>query len=311
MFKKLKGILSKKEEANVVLNTNAPKEWPSVNVRSLNPENPAIFSINFAASFMEVMKKVNGKIVQLVPKYLGAEGLLEATLEATVKNKRYIVFAFTKSDSTISGQFKTAKKFVNKELNCEALYYAPEVLSEKAKESSPFREFGVDILSVVKEFPKEGYALWWATKKEKKFIGSKVQKDIHRSFKALDQIESYVFGSIARTLKLSEGSRRVGLPKEPITLPIEGPNNEIFLLYASSEKGIQFRFNTKKDAKYRDFFWNQFAKYAEGWKKVILKEGWPLDQYKDNHPYEWYKFLEQNTKKDGAKDLKIGLSILK
>lgn len=145
------------------------------------------------------------------------------------------------------------------------------------------------------------YALWWATPAEPCFVGSPTHEALARTYRALDGVESYVFGAFLRRLGGSGHAEtvRAALPQGMVYLDVEGPARVGHVLTASFDKGIRFHHPQGFPA-CADFA-RALADYAEGWAGQVAENGWPRDPAGEVRPLEWLETLSRTLGKAEAR----------
>ena len=98
-------------------------------------------------------------------------------------------------------------------------------------------------------------------------------------YAAVAGIETYIVADILRRLgAVSEGSRRVRLPEEPMSFPVLGPEDGVFVLSLSQEKGIRLHFHDSATPVYRNAVLAGLVGYAEFRRRTINLGESPLDE---------------------------------
>lgn len=149
-------------------------------------------------------------------------------------------------------------------------------------------------LAPVPDLPKGRYAMWWSTPEQPNFLASPTFQAIERFYQALDGFESYAFTSILATLGDTPSEGRYGLPDSLFIQPLRGPEDRLFALSASAEKGLRFHFSIEQTPiAYRDQMWEYFAEFAEVSRRVLLAQEVPADPGSDAAPQEWWEAASQ------------------
>ncbi|MBI3031870.1 hypothetical protein HYY69_00170 [Candidatus Woesearchaeota archaeon] len=290
--------------------------------KSFLSSKEGLFKISILGQLTDYKKKgIN--LRQIEYSLLTSKGVIDIPVVLTFGSKTYFLFLYQNKDQDSANVYYSIKTFLEKhemtefegrKIICAALSQGR--LPTRKKTIKVGREICASDLSKLEKLPigKE-FAMWWTTKKNQKFVGSKTQKAIRETYRALDGIETYIFSMFCKQLGMCDKkTARLRLPNESLTIPLRGPNNEEFLLNVSQEKGFRFQFNTEKiSEEYRDLFWLSFSEYAKGWKQGALDQKFPLDDYKDlPRPLKWYSLLEESFKHEDKDNgtLKIGLVIL-
>jgi len=143
------------------------------------------------------------------------------------------------------------------------------------------------------QIPPGKYAMWLPSPDEPKFAPSATRKNIDRVYKAAAGIESFTLADILRRLGVvEEETRRVALPDELASFCILGPDEQVFVLSASQEKGIRFHFHESATPAYRNKVLRGFVAYLEFRRRAVNLSGVPLDEPEDQEPSEWWGGME-------------------
>ncbi len=303
--------------ATTTWSTNAPGNWPKVERTTVAPNAPeAMRQLSFIASLQKALRTSHSacRIAGLVTTRLDAKGLLDITLELEDQGTRVPVLLYPAADEASAAHYAGAVRFLEARGDPKPVYFAPAELPA-AEPVDPLRGFGSGDLALLKESPpKEEFAMWWSSDGDALANRSPCVAAIGRAYRALDGIETYVFGAMMRQLRqVGPETGRVRLPKEGATLYVEGPEGRQLLLEASQEKGIRFMFPVKRTpVAYRDAFWTVFADYAETWKKGATERGLARDPAAEVNPLGWWTGMEKvmtaETEKGNPPE-RIGLSI--
>jgi hypothetical protein len=281
------------------LATNAPAEWPDVEMSALVPEqtrehfvsNIRNFNIALSAAFdgrsgMELKEIAYCRMLE--------DGILEVPFEIISENHTFGVFLFSDANSESAAWFKGVQKLYDSWEGQSPIYYAPDSLElSEVEEASPARPFAFDIfLKVTGEAAMRGeYAMWWPGDEEERFCGSETHHLLGRIYNALDGIETYVNAMLLRNLDVldeQEPSFRVELPQQPTNIPMLGPDGLPMLLSLSHEKGIRFLMHRELTTSARcRMFLTHLAEFVEQIRQDIGHHQMPLDEA--SVACEWFK----------------------
>ncbi|MDA0839270.1 MAG: hypothetical protein O2857_15990 [Planctomycetota bacterium] len=281
------------------LATNAPAEWPDVEISELVPErhredyvsNVNKFNLALAAAFdghpaLELKEIAHCRMLE--------EGILEVPFEIVSEDHTFGLFLFSDACSASAAAFKGVQNIYNSWEEHTAIYYSPGPLKlSNGPELSPLRPFAFDIflkLSGEAATPGE-YAMWWPENEEDRFCNSETHCLLNRIYAALDGIETYVNAMLLHNLDVleeHEPSFRVSLPQQPANIPILGPDGLPMLLSLSHEKGIRFLMHREQTAPAcSKLFLKHLAEFVERIREDIVHHQMRLDEA--SVAVEWFK----------------------
>src|SRR5262245_40155267 len=86
--------------------------------------------------------------------------------------------------------------------------------------------------------PAGDYAMWMPSAGEPMFTSSETREHLRRLYETIAGIQTYVFGDLLLHLELIEqDTGRVKIPRDLNTFSILGPEDQVFILSVSEEKG--------------------------------------------------------------------------
>ncbi len=142
--------------------------------------------------------------------------------------------------------------------------------------------------------PPGKYAMWLPSPAEPKFAQSKTRQNIGRVYTAVAGIETYIVADILRRLgAVSEDSRRVRLPEDLMSFPVLGPEDGVFVLSLSQEKGIRFHFHDSASPVYRNAVLAGLVGYAEFRRRTLKLGESSLDEAAEWPPAAWWSGNER------------------
>jgi hypothetical protein len=274
--------------------TNAPAGWPAVKCAALpmphdSPANLARFGESLGRAFggrpgaFRLSTKGRAR--------LSSYGLLDVPFEVSSDGRTVPVLLYVRADREAGAHFSAARLFLEGRGEPPPVYYAPEKLPE-AGPGEPFRPFHAgDLRRWAGKAPPGEYSMWWPASGDESFTGSRAFRHIDRAYRSLSGYETYVHAAVMRALGY-EGDTvgRLGLPAEPGTFPLEGPEGALLLLDVSQEKGMRFLFPVERTPRaYRDAFWQVFAGYAEFWNAAASGKGFARDPASGHPPLQWWE----------------------
>jgi hypothetical protein len=290
------------EERKMVLTTNAPLDWPSAEILPFNLDESiqsgmeSVLLLGLAGN-LKGKFEASGKTVRferLNKHILFDDGILSVDFTIRDQDRLYDVFFYPLPTNQASSHFAGVRALLESRKESTPIYYSTGPLQEETP-SNPLFQFNPWFLSK-KEGPiPEGiYAMWKASEEDPRFASSKTNHYLGRIYAALDSIETYVLSDLLNRFGLvSEKGGRVALPNE-MSLPIEGPDDQVMIFTASKEKGIRFHFNTSlTDLKYREMFLKNFAVFTETFRSIADERKWPKDPVGDYRPSGWFSATQR------------------
>jgi hypothetical protein len=153
------------------------------------------------------------------------------------------------------------------------------------KSENPVAPFGVGIIKKGQGRPPAGdYAMWWSSPQDADVASSPCVAHVERSVRALDRIESYVFGTLRFSLGLQPGPDRRPIPPDGVTYSLLGPEDRPILISVDPEKGFGLFFHPElTPVPYRDKLWQEFAEYSEACRATVEARRLPKDPRPRDH----------------------------
>jgi len=142
--------------------------------------------------------------------------------------------------------------------------------------------------------PPGEFAMWLPSPGEPRFAPSATRRNIARLYKSADGIETFALADILRRLGVLGGDiRRVAVPDDLASFPVHGPDDQVFVLSASQEKGIRFHFHESATPAYRNKVLAGFVAYLEFRRRAVNLSGVPLDEPRDQQPAAWWGMMDR------------------
>ena len=142
--------------------------------------------------------------------------------------------------------------------------------------------------------PPGTYAMWLPSTGEPQFASSGARRHVGRAYKAVVGIETFALADILRRLgAVGEDTRRVAVPDDLASFPVLGPDDQVFVISASQEKGIRFHFHQSATPEYRNKMLAGFVAYLAFRRRSVNLSGAPLDEPRDQNPAEWWGGMER------------------
>lgn len=143
-------------------------------------------------------------------------------------------------------------------------------------------------------YPPGDYAMWLPSADERLFGLSETRRELGRVYQALAGIETYAVAQLLQRLgAVGEDARRVALPDELASFSVSGPDDQVFALSVSREKGIRFHFHGSATPAYRTRVLAGFVAYLEALRRVVTLAGALMDEPGEDSPADWWRFMEQ------------------
>jgi hypothetical protein len=141
--------------------------------------------------------------------------------------------------------------------------------------------------------PPGSYAMWLPSPSEPRFTPSKTRRLIGLAYRAAAGIETFALADLLRRLgAVGEDSRRVALPDELASFPVCGPDDQVFVVSASQEKGIRFHFHQSATPEYRNRVLSGWVAYLAFRRRAVNLSGAPLDEPSGQNPAAWWSAME-------------------
>jgi hypothetical protein len=141
--------------------------------------------------------------------------------------------------------------------------------------------------------PPGTYAMWLPTPGEPRFTPSEARRHIGRAYRAAAGIETFALANLLRRLGVvGEGSRRVAVPDDLASFPVLGPDDLVFVVSASQEKGIRFHFHQSATPEYRNRVLAGWVAYLAFLRRAVNLSGAPLDEPRDQDPAAWWAAMD-------------------
>lgn len=154
--------------------------------------------------------------------------------------------------------------------------------------------FDFRLFSRTKDRPPPGtYAMWWVTPEDSNLRSSPTIASIDRVYQAVHGYASCFLALILEALGTAHpGETRVPLPKNPISPLWRGPENRLYPVSISEEKGIRFYLPlSTTTVRFREEFWRLFAEFAERKRSAFVDARLPEDapslEYPGGPPDWW------------------------
>lgn len=230
----------------------------------------------------------------LVQNTLTSLGVLEVSIVVDDRGTKRCVFIYHRAGAEESAKFKTTKVLLAQRGEAEPVYYAPTPLPETTAKVNPCKPLEGDQFNPWKDPTPGEYVTWWSSREEPTFSGTKTQKRMLASYKALRGINSIVLAAILKESGFYPDPElgRATLDEETAVFHLKGPEDQPIILTANIEKGLRFHFSKHTPVYYRKYFHKAFLKYAKEWRKWVIERNIPLDPPDPEHdPYRWFKAL--------------------
>lgn len=141
--------------------------------------------------------------------------------------------------------------------------------------------------------PPGEYAMWFPSTDEPLFAPSLTRQNIGCVYEALNGITTYVLADILRRYEGNrDPARRFALPDDQLVLTILSPDDQVFALSVSKEKGIRLHFNRSTSALDRNRILAAFKEYCGNLRGNIVEAGFPFDEASESPPIEWWHATE-------------------
>jgi hypothetical protein len=166
------------------------------------------------------------------------------------------------------------------------------------EDDDPPYEGGYDFLDSFRPgpdpVPPGTYAMWLPSPSEPLFAPSGARRHIGRAYRAAVGIETFALADILRRLgAVGEDTRRVAVPDDLASFPVLGPDDQVFVVSASQEKGIRFHFHQSATPEYRNKVLAGFVAYLGFRRRSVNLSGAPLDESRDQNPAAWWGGMER------------------
>jgi hypothetical protein len=136
--------------------------------------------------------------------------------------------------------------------------------------------------------------MWLPSPGEPLFTPSETRKNIGRLYKTAVGIETFTLADLLRRLGMvGEETRRVAVPDALASFPILGPDDQVFVLSVSQEKGLRYHFHQSATPAYRNKVLAGFVAYLEFRRRAVNLSGVPLDEPRDQEPTAWWSGMEK------------------
>ncbi len=280
--------------APTTLATNAPESWPPIRVEAEAGEEVMLNYLHVASELERTIgTKENIKVGIVFKTFMFDDGLIDVPIEVIEGGKRTMVFVYSMADEGVAGHWLGVKQLFQRYGFPQPVYYAPSDLEkyEGIMAKNPLKKLTT---SSMKKYTGEvahgTYAMWWSGQSEPSFNNSPTMGMIHSIYENSEGIYSYLFADFLMMLKVVErGTSQVALPPKPFSVALKGPEDVMFLLTVSQDKGIRFHFNkaTTHEA-YRQRFLNLYDRYVYEFKSEVQKLNLPQDPPSQLSPLQWW-----------------------
>jgi hypothetical protein len=162
----------------------------------------------------------------------------------------------------------------------------------------PAGEGGHDFLDAFRPgpdpLPPGRYAMWLPSPGEPRFTASDTRRNVARVYEAAAGVETFALADLLRRLgAVGEDTRRVAVPDDLASFPVLGPDDQVFVLSVSQEKGIRFHFHESATPAYRNTVLAGFVAYLGFRRRVVALTGAALDEPRDPSPAAWWGMMER------------------
>ena len=301
-FSRRKDAPSKPEPVareRATLATNAPADWPRVEVGAL-PEGPAAQPVLEAAVAAGLKRGFEAQgsmwsLARMACTQLVADGVIEWPIAVSDPiNRMTPVAVYARATADEASHFAGLTRVLKDAGLRPPVYYAPSPLGD-APPVNPTQPFGPwSLRRWTDPVPPTTYALWWRAPGDDSFAASRAGASFDRFVTALDGYTTYFLGSLAANLGIREDNARLALPPE-LLVPVETPGQCLVLLSASQEKGIRLHFPTDTPREDRELLLHHLAQAAESMRAGVVASGAPLDDAKDREWARNWAFLRKTA----------------
>ena len=307
------------EERKIVMITNAPPDWPSAEIlpfdqdRPIPPGKEGVLLLGLGGDIKDKFE-ASGKSVRFErfnKHILFDDGILRVDFTITDQGRQFDAFFYPLPTKQASSHFAGVRMLLESKKDSTPIYYSTGPLKEEPP-SNPLIPFNPRFLSKKEgPVPVGDFAMWKASEIDHRFPSSKTNHYLGRIYAALDGIETYVLADLLCQFGfVGEKSGRIALPND-LSVPIEGPDDQVMILTASKEKGIRIHFNTSlTDLKYREMFLKNFATFTETFRSIAEERRWPKDPVGDYRPSGWFSAMQRaiiQQEKEGIDATEVGL----
>lgn len=287
-FRKITG----KEPQPRFLFTNAPASWPAIPLTVRREVDARQAGALLGLEIATRLKQHGLPVARLLKHYLFPEGILEVALEPGNEEKHHIL-VYPRPHPGIAGDFQLSRKLLARSRRT-AIYYSVCPVDSDAPASGKLAGWSPDLFEQVEEkLPAGHYSMWWPSDQERCFTGSRIAGYIQSAYLNLRGYEWALLTTLAKHLELIEDrpGHFVKLPEELLQLSLQGPDDVIFLLSASQEKGVRFHFHESTPVDYRNYFWKLYSEFCAEVRAQAGDHRPPAAFRQESDPLQWLTTL--------------------
>ena len=228
------------------------------------------------------------------------EGFLTIPLRIAAEGQEYDLFFYPQFGKTEQVRHNTIIQLYQKLGRPVPFYIAGEPLESKIS-GEGLQMFDFDLL-VAKDLPTENknYCMWWLSEQEPNFIESETFSYLDRIYHAHHGIESYLFSMLVRKLvpEIPQPGARLELPGSNMSLMVDGPNDQAFVIDISRKKGLRFLFDSEvTDVAYRQTLLRHYRDFIAAFRVQFNERKFPVDGYQPgNAALDWWREVELSSK---------------
>lgn len=277
--------------------SNAPAEWPQIQVQGLiashAPEIRTANAVNFANTIEAAFRQAKLQVLEVNAYRLTREGILEVPLRLHSGGNDYDVFFYPLADLRAAAHFAGVMELAQKWGRINPIFYSTGDLRALGPVvPQPVVQLERFYLESLPLTVKGQYAMWWADKPGEQFHFSSTFDLYDRIYNEINGLEMRTFalllreiGQIQEEYEFTAGT----FTDTTIELPLSGPEDVPLLVTFSQHRGLRFHFHMGLTSpEYRLLFLNLFLLRVKQWKQ---ESG--LDQMKrlDSPSYIWWREL--------------------
>lgn len=252
------------EGPTIRLATNAPEEWPPVEVpeEALGDRNEMGSQVLIALDdgFEGDVEDLGSPLFRMT-----ATGFVELLTEIIEGDRRTGLLVYDQGTPAAAAHFRGAQEAL-RQVGLETVYYAPSDLPAASPVSVTVPFSPEMLMRRVVDPEPDSYATWWSVPGDASLLRSETYRCIERAYVAMRGFEPVLFARIAKAIEMVEASKKrvIPLPSEEKDALVRGPDARTLLFSASAEKGLLFAFPmADTPLEWRNTFWRLYAEALE------------------------------------------------
>jgi hypothetical protein len=278
------------EGPTVSLATNAPDEWPVVEVPegALGDPDELALQVGMALDdgFDDDVEDLGGRVFRMTE-----GGFVQLETEIIEGDRRTGLLVYDRATPEAAAHFRGVQEAL-RAVGLDAVYYAPSRLpaASPARVTVPFTP---EILSMRVVDPEPAsYATWWSVPGDESLIQSETYRCVERAYVAMQGFEPVFFARIAKAIEMEAASKKrlIPLPIEERDAFVRGPDARTLVFSVSAEKGLLFAFPMKDTPlEWRNRFWRLYAEGVEAIAAELERAGAVRKTTESLRPLGWLR----------------------